>query len=80
MKKPTKRNAAKRTPKKTTKKVKAAPRGFFTTGHRGARGIDRTPLHVLITPAEKKKLISLSHKMKLNGADVVRALIQRAKV
>jgi hypothetical protein len=74
MKKTPKRSSAKR-----TKKV-AAPRSFFTTGRRGARGVDRTPLHVLITPDERRKLIVLSHKMKLNGADVVRALINNAKL
>lgn len=79
MKKTPKRVAPKRASKKKATK-KTAPRGFFTTGKRGARGVDRTPLHVLITPGEKKKLIGLSHKMKLNGADVVRALINNAKL
>lgn len=83
MKKLSKRTAPKRVAKKKAPKRVAkakAPRGFYVTGKRGARGVDRTPLHVLITPAERAKLEKLSHVRKLNCADVVRSLINAAKV
>lgn len=85
MKKKTASRPKKKTPKKSTKAAIVAPKKkakpvFFTTGKRGARGVDRRPLHVLITPAERQKLIKLTHAMKLNAADVVRTLINKAKL
>ncbi len=91
MKKPTKKTAAK---KKTAKAKKApkpkaaakAPRRieakgastFFATKTRSARGVKRSPLHVLLTKEERSQLVQLSHKRKLSAADVVRTLIKEA--
>lgn len=72
---------SKKTAKKKTVAKKKAPtaKGFFATGRRGPRGLDRRPLHVLLTSEERSKLVKLTHRMKLNAADVVRALITKAK-
>ncbi len=56
-----------------------AEKGFYATGKRGPRGLKRSPLHVLITPDERTKLVKLTHAMKCSAADVVRALISKAK-
>jgi hypothetical protein len=80
-KKASKAQAKKRvSAKRPTRAVKkAAVKGFFATGRRGPRGLNRSPLHVLLTPEERSKLVQLTHQMRLNAADVVRALIAKAK-
>lgn len=55
------------------------PKKTFYAGERGARGQDRTQFHVLLSTDERRKLVRLSHKMKMNAAEVVRALIMEAK-
>jgi len=62
------------------KKKSAKKPAFYVTGTRSARGVERTPLHILITVSERAKLIKLTHQMKLNAAGVVRALITAAKL
>lgn len=52
---------------------------FFTDGKRGSRGVDRVQFHVLLTKEEREKLVLLSHKKKMNAADVVRDLINKAR-
>jgi hypothetical protein len=64
--------------KKKTASKKPKVSEFYTTGTRIARGQDVSPLHILITPKERAKLIKLTHKMKLNAAGTVRALIEAA--
>ena len=64
-------------PKKTSK-PKASKEEFYVTGTRGPRAVDRVPLHVLISPKHRLKLIRLTHQRKLNAADVVRSLIEEA--
>lgn len=59
------------------KKTKSVP-AFYATGKRGTRNMERTQFHVLLTSAERAKLVRLSRSMKLNAADVVRALINKA--
>lgn len=56
-------------------KRKASP---FAHGDRGERGVARTPIHVLLTLAQRKKLVALSRKAKLTASDVVRTLIEQA--
>jgi hypothetical protein len=63
-------NAKKKTPK---------PKGFYTDGKRGSRGVDRVQFHILLTKEERAKLVTLSHKKKMNAADVVRDLIAKAR-
>lgn len=63
---------------KTKKKV-SKPKGFYTDGKRGSRGVDRVQFHVLLTKDERAKLVTLSHKKKMNAADVVRDLINKAR-
>ncbi len=70
--------ASKKRAPKAKPKAKAA-KGFYATGKRGPRGLKRSPLHVLITPDERTKLVKLTHAMKCSAADVVRALISKAK-
>lgn len=74
-----KKTTRKRTPVRVPKRTKGNP-VFYVTGTRSARGVDRSPLHILITATERAKLIKLTHRMKLNAAGVVRALIQAAKL
>jgi hypothetical protein len=66
--------------KRASKKTAPKKKGFFVTGSRGARGVERTPLHVLITPAQRAKLVKLSHGRKITCADLVRLLIDAAKL
>lgn len=65
--------------KKKTSKAKAKAKGFYTDGKRGSRGVDRVQFHVLLTKDERAKLVTLSHKKKMNAADVVRDLIAKAR-
>lgn len=66
------KKSTKRSAKKSTKK------GFFTTGRRGPRGVKRHQFHILLTPEEHKKLTALSHKKKMNAADVLRSMLMEA--
>lgn len=59
--------------------MKRSSKGFYSSGERGSRGVGRKQFHVLLSEDEREKLIILSHKMKLNAADVVRALIAKAR-
>ena len=59
--------------------MKRPPKGFYSSGERSSRGIGRRQFHVLLREEEREKLVKLSHKMKLNAADVVRELIAKAK-
>ena len=45
------------------------------TGSRAKRGEDRSPFHVLLNKRERKQLETLSKKMKMTGAAVIRLLI-----
>lgn len=62
-----------------TKSKTSRPKGFYTDGKRGSRGVDRVQFHVLLTKEERAKLVTLSHKKKMNAADVVRDLISKAR-
>jgi hypothetical protein len=50
---------------------------FFRAG-RGERGVTRKQFHILLSEKEMKKLVALSKRMKLTGADVLRKLIAEA--
>ena len=58
--------------------MKRSPQEFFATGKRGLRGVERSPLHILLTPLERARLVKLTKIMKLTASDVVRALIAEA--
>jgi len=51
---------------------------YFTPTHRSERGVDRTPLHVLIDEKTRAKLRKLTLKLKSSASDVIRELIAEA--
>lgn len=50
----------------------------FYRAKRGARGVPRHPFHIRLEETLLKKLVALSKKLRLTGADVVRKLIEEA--
>ncbi len=51
---------------------------FYQSGKRAERGTERFPFHIKFSVAERAKLVKLTKKMKMTGADVIRLLIQQA--
>lgn len=57
----------------------AKKKAQYFTGRQGSRAIERKQFHILLSEAERAKLVKLTRSMQLNAADVVRTLIERAK-
>lgn len=51
---------------------------YFVPSHRGARGVSRKPLHVLIDDELREKLRKLTKKLKASASEVIRKLIAEA--
>ena len=47
-------------------------------GERGERGTERRPFHIRLSDKHRRKLVALSRKLRLTGADVIRALLDQA--
>ena len=77
MKKPKAKKATKKSKPKVTTKAKSNA-AFFVATKRGTRGLERKPLHVLLTLEERNILVGLSNKWKMSAADVVRTLLVKA--
>jgi hypothetical protein len=58
--------------------MKRTQLSYFVPSHRGARGVSRKPLHVLIDDELREKLLKLTKKLKASASDVIRKLIAEA--
>jgi hypothetical protein len=53
-------------------------KSFYKNAGRAERGVERTPVHILLTKAQRDKLAKLSNKQRISAAEVIRRLLEAA--